>query len=70
MFGGDGANERVMLLESGGADPFVEGVERIARSHREINQARHSGEQQADDQLEKESGHSVATRARKSFVGK
>ena len=70
MLGGDGANQRIMLVKARRADEFIERVERIARFHREIDQAGRAGEKQADDQLEKESGHSTATRARKSFVGK
>ena len=38
MLGRDRTNERVVLLKTRRADPFVERVERIARAHREIGQ--------------------------------
>ena len=57
MFGGHGANQRVMLLEPRRTDPFVKRVDRVALSHRQINHARRSGQQRADDQFKEESGH-------------
>jgi len=57
MFLGDRANQLIVLLKSGRAHPFVEGVDRVARSHGEQGETHRHSKQYAKDQFKGKSYH-------------
>ena len=52
-------NQAVVLLKPCRTDPFIHGVNWIARSQGETSEARGQREQQAKDQFEEESNHRI-----------
>src|SRR5206468_1307405 len=57
MFGGNGANQAIVLLKSRRAHPFVKRINRIPRYHCEVSKACSECQHSAKDQFEKESYH-------------
>ncbi len=54
MLGGHASNQFIMLLETPGAEPFMEGVGRVSRTHRQIDGPCGHGQQSANQDFQKE----------------